>query len=153
MSVAGTAIPLTDPSLEAELFENFTRGDYTGRALFFVCPVCLEQNGGKRPGVHGHVVPFEKTGRRSKDTLVWANPSGSTLDDLTLTPSYLATSRGFCRVHVFVTAGKLRILGDSEILIRGTSGHPCESCGQSDKGSTSDLKGFQRCNACGYPSP
>lgn len=33
---------------------------------------------------------------------------------------------------------------------RGTLEHPCEECGQTDKGHYVE-NGFQRCNACGYP--
>ena len=34
---------------------------------------------------------------------------------------------------------------------RGNTGHPCEECGQDDKGSTRDDRGFMRCNVCGHP--
>lgn len=34
---------------------------------------------------------------------------------------------------------------------RGTPGHPCEDCGNTEAGSTRYERGFMRCNACGYP--
>lgn len=34
---------------------------------------------------------------------------------------------------------------------RGTPAHPCEACSQTSSGSTNE-RGFQRCNSCGYPS-
>lgn len=36
---------------------------------------------------------------------------------------------------------------------RGTPENPCEYCGQAEKGSTRDYKGFMRCNRCGEPGP
>ena len=33
---------------------------------------------------------------------------------------------------------------------RGSPEHPCEECGQTDKGHFVE-RGFQRCNACGFP--
>lgn len=115
------SIRLTDPMLEAEL----TRTDYGGGlivpGLLFVCPLCLEANEGGRAGVHSHLVPYEPgapaprtwapAGRK---VLVWGNPGGSTLADLTLSPSYLAGSNGVgCRFHCFVRSGVLQVLDDS----------------------------------------
>lgn len=87
-------------------------------AVTFVCPVCLEANGGKRPGVHSHMVPFrrgEATGVSAPPTThVWGHTGGSTVDDITLAPSYLATGGG-CRFHCFIRNGQVEVLADSKV--------------------------------------
>lgn len=85
-------------------------------ALHFVCPICLEANGGVRAGVHSHMVPFrwnETPGRSGAPiTHVWGHDGGRGVDDLTLSPSYLARG-GSCRFHCFVRNGVLEVLSDS----------------------------------------
>lgn len=81
-------------------------GDDRYRCLLFRCPVCRD---------HHHVIPFEPGAadhRTDRHTHVWANPAGSTVEDLTLRPSYLSTSSR-CRVHVYVRGGQLQVLGDT----------------------------------------
>lgn len=86
--------------------------------IFFVCPICLEANEGKRPGVHSHGVPFRRGEAKGASVLpithVWGHTSGSTIDDITLTPSYLATGGG-CRLHCFIRNGQVVVLADSKL--------------------------------------
>lgn len=102
-------IRLTDPSLDAEL--RSTRYDGGSMpSLWFYCPVC---------GDHYHVVHYRPEGGTDpKLGHVWTHVSGSTLEDLTLSPSYLATCpRGeqTCRLHIFVKNGVMQVLGDSKL--------------------------------------
>lgn len=110
-------IKLTD--LEGEIM-NLQNGDSGGttEGVWFVCPVCLDANGGKREGVHGHFVPFvrgQAAHGQDRGRHIWGHTGGSTADDITLTPSYLALSSGprSCRLHAFIRGGVLQVLGDS----------------------------------------
>jgi len=107
-------IPLTDPSLEAEIRTvNYGADREPVPALRFWCPICDD---------HAHYVPYEsgvaQHGSFPNGQHRWGNPSGSTLEDLTLAPSYLAQSPRYdrgegCRLHIFVRDGEMQILGDS----------------------------------------
>lgn len=67
--------------------------------VMFTCPSCSDG--------HSHVIPYGpesirfEVGKRS--VLVWKHESGSTIDDITLSPSYLV--QGACNVHGFVQNG------------------------------------------------
>lgn len=95
--------------LEGEIFT--VESSDPGTALMFRCPLCRG---------HYHLVYFNPGssthGRNSTNRNVWANPSGSTVDDLTLSPSYRenhSRKEGTCELHIFVNDGKIQILGDS----------------------------------------
>lgn len=45
----------------------------------------------------------------------------------------------------------VRIFGNASK--RGTIWHPCEWCGEFERGAEADHKGFYRCRSCGEPSP
>ena len=78
--------------------------DYDGgKAVMFDCPMCED---------HPHIWPFgDGAGTR------WKHVNGSTIDDITLAPSYLATcplgTGGECRLHCFLRGGVLEVLDDS----------------------------------------
>lgn len=96
-----------------ELEGEITRIDYGDGlvldAVYFICPVC--NNG------HGHLVPYsdasfhelqnpkprlyEDGGGRVK---VWQRTGGSTVDDITLTPSYFVSSCN--NFHGYVRNGR-----------------------------------------------
>ena len=102
-------IPLSDPSLEARVGTTRFSDDTAHDTVTFRCPIC---------GDHSHVVPFRPEGGKSKAGLVWTHVSGSTVDDLTISPSYLSRcDRGdigkTCRLHIFIKGGQMQILGDS----------------------------------------
>lgn len=100
-------IPLAD--LGAEI-RSTKVGNESIPSLWIDCPVCDDSH---EYGNHKHVIHF-KTGQPHGrgGVMWWANPSGSTVDDLTLAPSYLATSYR-CRVHLFVRNGVVELLDDS----------------------------------------
>lgn len=110
-----TEIPLRE--LEGEVCDILWGDDVTSRCVRFLCPVCLRANGGDPAGVHSQVVPFfvgqRAHGRHPKIGNVWGHESGSTADDITVSPSYLATAAGCCRVHVFIRRGVVQLLADS----------------------------------------
>ena len=117
-------IPLTDPSLEAEITSTNHGNGVVTTGLLFTCPICLEANDGRREGVHSHLIPFEPhgKGRKERGVLLWDNPSGSTLADLTLAPSYLCRAPQVdehgvacgCRFHCFIRKGVMQVLSDSK---------------------------------------
>jgi hypothetical protein len=84
-----------------------------GTCLRFQCPVC---------DTHGHLVPYvtgTHHGPLSNGANSWANPSGSTVEDITLSPSYVCEIEG-CRLHCFIRAGVVQVLSDSSAT-RGTA--------------------------------
>lgn len=106
---------LTDPELQAEIRGlRHEQHGFVGRHLWFRCPLCLE---------HWHAIAYQEGVRQHRQTPVqtWGHVSGSTLEDLTLSPSYLAhPSRSHpCLLHLFVRNGVLQVLGDSR---RGEEG-------------------------------
>lgn len=106
MSTART-IPLAEAG--GELTTTQWGHDIRLHCVMFTCPVCKD---------HKHLVPYEPGGKATSKVggrLVWANPSGSTLEDITLAPSYLSKT-GRCRTHVFIRGGQLQILGDTQKL-------------------------------------
>lgn len=80
-------------------------------AVMFVCPVCPGPHAG-----HAHVIPYAdepfhelpdprcRPGGISRAIKVWQRVSGSTVDDITLAPSYLVPSCG--GFHGYVRAGR-----------------------------------------------
>lgn len=82
--------------------------------VMFTCPVCKD---------HVQMVPYDPGGkgwdRRGPGAawppLAWANPSGSTIEDITLSPSFLSHGPP-CRVHVFIRSGNVEILGDTGLV-------------------------------------
>lgn len=67
--------------------------------VWFNCPVC---------GEHLVGVPFSEDGQRvaygTGTSISWKREAGSTIDDLTLSPSILTRS-GSCEVHGYVRDG------------------------------------------------
>lgn len=110
-------IPLSD--LDGEIMKVTHRGGFRTSAVRFVCPVCLEANGGDMAGVHSHMVFFiycQRASSRYKNIAhIWGHAGGSGVDDITLQPSYLAET-GDCRVHCFIRGGAVQLLGDSRPL-------------------------------------
>lgn len=100
-------IPLSDLGAEIVTLALGEGRKLTG--LAFLCPLCWE---------HSHIVWFQPGGEgyQKSGRLVWSNPSGSTPTDITLTPSYKASTPMppvGCHLHVFITDGSLEVLGDS----------------------------------------
>lgn len=66
----------------------------------WACPTC--------PDGHSHMMPYgpqsETIQAGDRRVLVWKHESGATIDDLTLSPSYLV--RGACETHGFVRNGQ-----------------------------------------------
>lgn len=82
-------------TLNAEL-RPLRVGDELVDAVWMDCPRC---------GGHGGVViPFADHRRTIGGTLVWQRVAGSTVDDLTLAPSYHL--QGHCGLHGFVRGGE-----------------------------------------------
>ena len=75
-------------------------------ALLCLCPLCGEHSI-LIAYTHGQPQHSVRPGIGN----VWGHVGGSTVDDLTLAPSYLALGR--CRLHVFVRDGQLEVLSDS----------------------------------------
>lgn len=67
-------------------------------AVIFVCPTCANR--------HSHLIPFsdEPFHEVQGKIKVWQRVKGSTIDDITLTPSYLVVSCG-C-FHGYVRDGQ-----------------------------------------------
>lgn len=91
--------PLRD--LEAEITSTQIGGQRFA-ALLFLCPAC---------GGHSQLIPYsdEDSAYRSwpeagedRSTPIWKRTAGSTVDDLTLSPSYAVPS---CDLHGHVVAG------------------------------------------------
>ena len=77
--------------------------------VVFDCPMCPGDSS------HRHAVcytPGERASGPSRHVHIWGHASGSSVDDITLTPSFLARGHE-CRLHVFIRSGALVILGDS----------------------------------------
>lgn len=74
-------------------------------AVMFTCPVCTGAVAG-----HSHAVPYGPTAGRvrvpkdGREVLVWKHESGTTIDDITLSPSYLVYSCN--NFHGFVRNGR-----------------------------------------------
>ena len=109
---------LTDPSLEAALTKTPFGKDLKCNTLVFKCPVC---------GDHTHLIPFlfgiYRDGKFSNGMHRWGHTDGTTLKDITLSPSYEGqTSRlvegrpMMCKLHVYVSEGELVILDDSGLI-------------------------------------
>jgi hypothetical protein len=79
-------------TLDAELHRSTTPGV---QHLWFHCPKC---------GQHRCMIPFSDAGSSDPESPVWRRVSGSTVEDLTLEPSYLVV--GLCGLHGFVRAGR-----------------------------------------------
>ena len=74
-------------------------GDGVSRsAVWFTCPVCTGVVAG-----HYHIVPFGPEATRVNGSLVWKHESGTTIDDITLSPSYLVYTCN--NLHGFVQNG------------------------------------------------
>ena len=75
-------IPLVDLDGEVTRVQLGSSGQ-TVPCVLFLCPVCLEANGGARTGVHSHLVRYEPGASRNPGVQggvhVWGNPSGSTV--------------------------------------------------------------------------
>lgn len=81
------------------------------QGVVFVCPLCLHNNKGARPGVHSVICWFNGRGVPAgldPGPGRW-NPAGSSLDDLTFVPpgaiSVLLTGEG-CKWHGYVRNGE-----------------------------------------------
>jgi hypothetical protein len=88
--------------LEGEL-TTITYGEgVTFPAVMFVCPVCSDGHSHMIPYTDEpfHEVPDPRGGRQIK---LWQRTSGTTIDDLTLSPSYLVPS---CNLHGYVRDGR-----------------------------------------------
>ena len=75
------------------------------QGIRFLCPKCFEANGHKPEGVHSVLCWFadkDVPDGKSPGPARW-QATGTSVEDLTLTPSVLLTSG--CRWHGFVTAG------------------------------------------------
>lgn len=92
-------------------------------AIIFRCPVC---------GEHSHLVPYSPTGGRTQHANVWRHTAGSTIEDITVEPSYMARAdlsrrageKRRCRLHCFIRDGVVQILGDSKLEINPTGDKP-----------------------------
>lgn len=103
-------IPLSD--LDAYISQTKWEDGEVIPSLVFECPLC-----GKGERSHKHLIPHRPSGgKTSRGRNVWTHVSGTTPQDLTLSPSYLATS-SLCTLHAFVRNGQLEVLQDSK---RGT---------------------------------
>lgn len=108
-------IPLAE--LNAELTTVTWEGGEQTDALRFDCPLCVD----REFGTHSHLIPFRRGNPSTSQTTargrnVWGHTGGSTVEDLTLAPSYLCNPNsdpGLCRLHVFVRSGVLQVLNDS----------------------------------------
>lgn len=69
-------------------------------SLFFQCPRCI----GTKDS-HWVQIPYSKTKTHERNVgPIWTHKSGSTIDDLTLSPSVRSVCGG-CHVHGFVRDG------------------------------------------------
>lgn len=106
-------VPLS--KLHAEILNpSEFSSDWDGPSLRFQCPICED------PRHCWYVIPFKPGANTSSKERVWGgsmplwgNPSGSTIEDLTLAPSILAQSGDDHRLHVFVRDGVVQVLSDS----------------------------------------
>lgn len=81
---------------------NYGAGVVLDTLLLERCPACPPERR------HAQVIPFSdapchKVRAGDREVLVWQRVSGSTVDDLTLAPSFLVPS---CSLHGFVRAGR-----------------------------------------------
>lgn len=92
-------IPLRD--LDADITRHTHEDGAQTMAVWFECPVCRD---------HYVMIPYADT----KAPGVWACTAGSTIDDLTLTPSYrIVNDPNGCRLHGFVRDGHWENCADS----------------------------------------
>ncbi len=83
--------------LQAEI-RTIKYGEERIETLFMLCP---------KPGCdHEICIPFHPTLISLKDLCVWTQKSGSTIDDLTLLPSYILTGSSSCGLHGYVRGGE-----------------------------------------------
>ena len=100
---------LTKPlrQLAAEIrmitFKEKGKSDFKCTCVFMNCPAC---GAAPKPG-HSIMVPYCKGGGDLPDGMpVWQHISGTTIDDLTLSPSYhLRKADGYCGLHGFIKNG------------------------------------------------
>jgi hypothetical protein len=97
-------VPLTELDGDVTRIEGMAAGT---KAVLFLCPVCYD---------HYHLVTFEP-GNPQHGTINnqhrWGHINGSTVEDITLVPSYVATTQD-CRLHCFIRNGVVEVLGDSK---------------------------------------
>lgn len=91
--------PVPLRQLDGEL-STIDYGDGVARpCVMFTCPVCKDG--------HAHVMPYgpeqERVRVGNHDVIVWKHTGGSTIDDITLSPSYLVRS---CNLHGYVRGGQ-----------------------------------------------
>lgn len=91
--------------LEGELTTTDFGAGVVLPCVLFVCPVCEDR--------HSHLIPYGPVSEmvvvpdgpsKGRKVLVWKHDSGDSIDDITLSPSYLV--RGACNVHGFVRGGR-----------------------------------------------
>jgi hypothetical protein len=74
--------------------------------VMWVCPECSARGDAHS---HSHLMPYGPALTRiphgDGTILVWKHESGSTIDDITLSPSYLVRGQS-CNVHGFVQSGR-----------------------------------------------
>ncbi len=85
-------VPLSD--LEAEILTTRS-GDARIQALWF------------RWDGHQHAIHFGPCSEDAHGLRIWKHGSGSTIDDLTLSPSYLCRAPESHRLHCFIRNGHL----------------------------------------------
>lgn len=85
--------PLSE--LQGEISKVHWIGDVSTRCLWFYWN-----------GQH-HGIPFSDTGENIGGRNIWKRASGSTIDDLTLSPSYNCTAPETHRLHCFIRDGQV----------------------------------------------
>lgn len=103
------SVPLS--SLDAEIRTVEAPGGRSVPALWFRCPLCPDHPDHPDRS-HWRIVPYRPEGGKIGGMLVWKHEAGETVEDLTLSPSYLAENAS-CRLHAFIRGGDLHVLDDS----------------------------------------
>lgn len=103
-----STVSLTDPRIAGRIQASEIEG-HTCQVLFFECPLCPQ---------HLHAIHFGTC--VGTGVMHWDHIGGSSVEDLTISPSYLARSpRGGrsprkCRLHIYIRSGIMEILPDSK---------------------------------------
>lgn len=85
-------------------FKETGKPDFRCLCIFMDCPDC---GGSPKPG-HSIMIPYSDEGGNLPDGRpIWKRVSGTTINDLTLSPSYhLRKQDGYCGLHGFVRNGE-----------------------------------------------